>query len=1179
MKSNSFKRLGSGFLAAIMVFGSVPVHANSTYQQPVAISAQAPQAPTNFFGATFSSRLPGEGTGNISIESVEVTVGGEYQIEFRHMFGGRELYRGENGGIFTPSRVASLSDHGRRFTIHTNLTAEQVSDVVTLQYRFGGIELHQWLGSVMFDSANPDDVLVHLASEVLISNDDGSYTLESVVEFRSPAGAADVNGLNIPFEGYRQMMQGANQFAGVVRHLIGTFDFTVEIGGAIVAAMPIEILPYDDFHTWDDIVDWAMALRSEAGSNNTVNRGAGSRYVSVETIGHSGRGRPILQIVVAANENAVNTYLNDTRRRMSSNLADAQALRAEGGANHRLPIYITNIHPDEFAGVDAQLVLIDQLLSQSEVFFHSADEVGVHQPDWPEDWFNPDNFFYIDGGVTRTALSVDELLENFIFIFIPTNNPDGRHYMRRGTFDGFDTNRDAAFQVHEETRALTTQVAKWSPLAQLDLHGHVPALLIEPTTGPHNINNEYDLLLPAMLEGAHAMGQAAIAGGFNTYMIPLVNMSDGWDDAGPMYLPVFLTLFGVKGFTIEYPDISQDSVDISIGMVLSYAYFAMNNFDELFQNKLDIKIRGLSGDDNRAVDAWFTDRRTASREASEAAALASLTAMSNPLATIPTGSDQHIDLGRQPGRDASPTGNFFPEFWVIPMDDALQMNRREALYTAGKFANHGVHIQELVAPVSVNGTTYEAGTIVINMRSAYRSYINSMMAPAANPHMYAVMYAESAIQFPAARGFRADALWVPQETFAPANLRTLDLAAPSGPNVVLPATQLPAENTTYVVVRNNSVDAISLINDLLRDGVSVRMLTETSSAGFATDVVVPRSALTPARLNGRFLDVTALSSTAGLGLQALTAPRLGLVAAEAAADSPENGQRLVALTASPARFPIMQMGFDYSFVRSVSDLNNINVLVVYGGNDEHIAPGVIAEADARGIPIVWIVTHLATNQSTGAFMLENDSALEMLFGGRGLAGGANQTGPSFQGGTFYGSFGTNTILTSHFRNNDTLYLHGARSWDVIPAGTEALFSVATGTPEQIFQGGFVSAATQAEMSGRYFGFTGFTNNDTPATVFGANILVRSHARAYWPMFGSAVFSHLADIDVIGADALVSVRTFAEAAGATVEWDADTATVIVTFAAGTAFITSEHYQLVNDRAMVSERLISTILALN
>jgi len=1088
----------------------------------------------NFFEATFSSGQP---TNNINIERVEVTVGAEEQLGFRHMFGGRQLYRGSDAGytdllgnpvdgIFTPSRNASLSDHNRQFTIRTTLTAAEVGDAATFRdrvnYRFGGINFNQWLGGVQFNSGTAGAVLVHLLEDRLADNGDGTYTLESVIQFRSPGASANATGTNVPFNGYRRLHQVTNQFPRVIRHLIGTFDLTVEEDNTVLASMPIRYMPYDDFHTWEEIEDWAEDLRDEAGTTKTINRGVGSRFVDVEITGHSGRGRPIYQIVVASDAGAVNHYLSNTRRRMTESLDTAASLRAEGSANHRLPIYVTNIHPDEFAGVDSQLVMIEQLLNQTHVQFYSADDVGVNQTAWPEDWWVTAGYFYREGGSTRTVMSVDELLEHFIFIFVPTNNPDGRHYMRRGTFDGFDTNRDAAFQIHEETRALTTQVAKWSPLAQLDLHGHVAELLIEPTTGPHNNNNEYDLLLPSMLEGAHAMGKASIAGGFNRYMIPLQNMSDGWDDAGPMYLPVFLTLFGVKGFTIEFPDVTQDSVDVSIGMVWAYSHFAMNNFDQLFRNKLDIKIRGLSGEDNPAVDVWFTDRRVATRQASEDAARASLTAMSNPLATIPAGSYQHRDLGRVPAREASPTGNFFPEYWVIPMDESLQFNKREALYTAGKFANHGVNIQELTTATTVDGTLYPAGTLVISMRTAYRSYINSMMAPAANPHMYTVMYAESAIQFPAARGFRADALWVDQNSFPADNLRNIDLAAPTGPNVVLPATQIPAGNSTYVSIRNNSVDSIAFINELLRANVPVYMLTQPGHEGFATDVVVPRSALTSQRLESKYLEVSVANEIPDEA-ERLERPRVGLVASHTPADSPLNGQFLAPIIASPADFAIRQMGFDYSFVRSIADLDNINVLVVYGASDVNIANGVILEADARGIPIVWTMGHRLSNTTTGGSnnlpagtgtLNVGDAALTTMFAGRLPVGGATQTGVNFQGGTFYANFGTDTILTSHYSEHDTLYIHGARSWTAVPEDTAPLFNVRDGNVEDIFQGGFVSFAMQEAMLGRYFGFTGYTNDDTPITVFGPNILVRSHARIYWPMFGSAVFSHLAEIDAL-----------------------------------------------------------------
>ena len=99
---------------------------------------------------------------------------------------------------------------------------------------------------------------------------------------------------------------------------------------------------------------------------------------------------------------------------------------------------------------------------------------------------------------------MNEVLNNVIFLFMFTNNPDGRAANTRRNANGFDLNRDNHFQTQPETILVTQEIAKWTPLSFLDMHGYIGSFLIEPTTPPHNPNYEYDLLYNNMIGQARS---------------------------------------------------------------------------------------------------------------------------------------------------------------------------------------------------------------------------------------------------------------------------------------------------------------------------------------------------------------------------------------------------------------------------------------------------------------------------------------------------------------------------------------------------------------------------------------------------------------------------------------------------------------------------------------------------
>lgn len=240
-----------------------------------------------------------------------------------------------------------------------------------------------------------------------------------------------------------------------------------------------------------------------------------------------------------------------------------------------------------------------------------------------------------------------------IFLLDYVENPDGRALNTRQTSTLLDPNRDNSYQTQPETQAVTAQIAKWTPLTFLDMHGFVSGFLIEPCTPPHDPNIEYDLVMPSMLEQANAMGKAGIANTkYDSYHIPYEEYektqqdpnykgtnATGWDDASPAYTAVYAMHQGALGHTIEVPELNEDSLDAFYYAALGATDYVINNKQELFLNQLEIFKRGIQNENtNAAVKDYLINA-------------------------------QNESIGR-PGVDENT--NFFPEYYILPVAKDLQ---------------------------------------------------------------------------------------------------------------------------------------------------------------------------------------------------------------------------------------------------------------------------------------------------------------------------------------------------------------------------------------------------------------------------------------------------------------------------------------------------------------------------
>ncbi|WP_368504960.1 M14 family metallopeptidase [Alkalihalophilus sp. As8PL] len=570
------------------------------------------------------------------------------------------------------------------------------------------------------------------------------------------------------------------------------------------AATTVTLNVYDEFLFYDELkpaIDEVFADVAADGEND--------RYLEYQKVGESVEGRDIHFVILARDEAAVDKYLNET---LPTALEDpAQLLeKLENGTmgDYQIPVWFNNIHPDEVEGVDAQIELLKKFALEDEVTFTNTDESNNESP---------------------VTLHMDDVLDDAIFLYMFTNNPDGRVANTRSNAEGFDLNRDNANQTQVETQQVNELISKWTPLSFVDMHGYVNGFLIEPGTPPHNPNFEYDLLIDNMLEQAHAMGRAGVGSSdLTSYFIAQLEWEDGWDDMTPAYTAMYAMLHGSLGHTVEVPTLSQDSLRAMVGVGLGSTLYVTENKDELYKEQLEIFKRGVNGEDNRAVDEYFVNA-----------------------------------AGESIGRVRNGQESFFPDYYVIPTDDKAQKNILEAHKMAEYLLRNGVKVEETTRQVQVNGTTYPKGTYIVPMNQAKRGLANAVLYSGDNVSDWNAMYDPVVVNFPALRGFDMDE--VREEGLFSG--KTVEVA-----EGVVPTSNIKG-NGPKQIIKNSTNDTVKFVNALLADGKSVEVATESKGNIVKGDYLVETKDVR-AYANQYYIETHPAGKGASVETQSLTQPKV-----------------------------------------------------------------------------------------------------------------------------------------------------------------------------------------------------------------------------------------------------------------------------------------------------------------
>lgn len=634
-------------------------------------------------------------------------------------------------------------------TVDVEVDLGENVDLNQLEFQFGGKGLDEWKKWSGGTNYNGDPFIKVIEAPHYI---EGTTTIKSTLEFGLLFDRDNLSNRTIRTQ-YQQF--------------IGDYELAlIDPVTNTKAATTVKLNVYDEFLFYEQLKPTIDQVFEEAKANN-------DRYLEYQSLGKSVQGRDLHFVILARDKAAVDKYLNETLPTALENPESLQE-KLENGTmgDYQIPIWINNIHPDEVEGVDAQIEILKKFALEEEVSFKTGK----------------------DGEETTVTLDVDNVLDDVIFLYMFTNNPDGRVANTRANANGFDLNRDNHYQTQVETQQVTQVIADWTPLSFIDMHGYVGGFLIEPTTPPHNPNFEYDLLHGKMIEQAHSMGQAGIGNSsYNSYEIPALDYGDGWDDMTPAYTAMYAMLHGSLGHTVEVPALSQNGYNAMEGAGLGAISYVTENKDELYNNQLEVFKRGVNGEDNRAVDEYFVNAD-----------------------------------GESIGRLRGENDNFFPEYYVIPVDEKEQKNSLEAHKMVEYLLRNGIKVEQTTENIKANGVLYPKGTFVVPMNQAKRGLVNAMLYKGDDVSDWGAMYDPIVVNFPALRGFDIDEVRV-ANVFSK-NTTTVESVTLTTGNIV--------GNSPKQVLRNTNNDTIKLVNELLSNGALVEKAIETKAGINKGDFIV-----------------------------------------------------------------------------------------------------------------------------------------------------------------------------------------------------------------------------------------------------------------------------------------------------------------------------------------------------
>ncbi|MGF1664481.1 MAG: M14 family zinc carboxypeptidase [Kineosporiaceae bacterium] len=516
------------------------------------------------------------------------------------------------------------------------------------------------------------------------------------------------------------------------------------------ASIPLGLVPYHEF---------APRLRELQASDR----------ISVEIVGRSVLGRD-LHLVVATSPMSDRDWrewqrLSDLRTEDPA--AALELLDAGGYDDWRTPLFVNNnIHGNEWEGTDSTFQILDELAVSDEE-------------------------------------AIVEILDRHVIAFVVSMNPDGRVAGTRANANGFDMNRDFITQAQPENQVVRDQLIRYEPVTMLDMHGYVGGTLIEPTTGPHGENYEWDLYIRNALPNALAMEERIFAEnqadldryypGTTNVTIPFRDFTDGWDDWPPIFTPMYAMYHGAVGHTIEVPlnprgatltpeqrlDRTRINTNVGRSVIEANLDWATGNRDSLLRDQIELFRRGEAGEPSRPID--------------------------DPLA-LSTGLPVNLETFPQD----------YPDAYVVPVGEG-QRSEAAAARLVDFLLDNDVEVTRARTPVRIAGQRYPAGTYVVDMHQPKRGMANVILDLGRDVTTnFPTMYDISAWSPAALWG--ATVVTVDDADLDTRRLRGIDEAGDTG-------SVPPGRHAAYSLTAD-TVAEVQAVNDLLAGGADVRRLDD-----------------------------------------------------------------------------------------------------------------------------------------------------------------------------------------------------------------------------------------------------------------------------------------------------------------------------------------------------------------
>ncbi len=1032
--------------------------------------------------------------GQLLIKSVEVVTGGQVQAHYNNSASSvnpHKVWKGDDGKYYTSSRTASFTD-ARIFNLEYVVpTGKSINlNDVTLTYDGKTIETRETGGALTRQDVVPgtgDKALVYLLTSPASVITDGKQVITAQVYFNTildPSTATPLSGSNIPYEGYARLMRtassGINRLIGINKWMkakYGAKDPEINLAlnekGSLISSGAVINVPYnvyDDFRTWKQIdqrlADIQGQIRDRSFFKDEANKDSG-RYAKVYPIGQSTSGANTLyHAVLAKSENDVTTYENVTKPKLMTNPASITA-------DDKLVIMFNNVHPNETAGTDSILKLFEDLAKYDTASFYSLNEGATTRVVKSHGYGDALNFTNYSGSkddqVMPTnrkteTLDVNALLDKYIIVFSFTSNPDGRDNMDRVNRYNFDLNRDASLQTQIESQLMTAEIARWEPVSFIEYHGEVAEMLIEPCTPPFEPNFEMDLYenefadksINAELLG-RKIGDAILASTpINSYFMPKTDAKDGWDAGSSVYSPQYAMLLGAVAFTIEIPDSTRMSMDATYTCSLASLKDAVDRAAIYKAFKKEYKRRNIENLDVRSVDKYFVDPYTN-------------TAVGRPRA----------------GRSS-----FFPDYHVIPVDVDNQRNISEAYKTLKQLDRNGVALEQTTTDMVVNGSYLPAGTYVVNMKQANRSYANNMLGDGYDASNFADMYANIFTSMNRLRNFDDIILYDKAGFFNGSTTKVT--------NIGLPAAQTAHITTDKVIIKNDGVDAIRLVNKLLNDGKSVSMMTKNLGSGYKGDFVANKADLSPEMTGGLVLQFSPYDYVDPNAVP-LKQPKISMSETQFSTSGYNTGY-----ARQQSAYALDHMGFvenkNYQY-GGIDAMSGANVVLINSDID-------VSSKVNSGVGVVAV----------------NSGAVNGLFkagrvlNGKGFENVDNLGAPN--SGAFDGmmraDYNNNNLVSASYTasgRENALLSYGANFFTTLPADGSATVLANVVNSEDNFIGGWFRQPERARGKAWAVATTVKNGDKTSViTMFAQNIFDKAYQRYTYNMLANAIFMGAAGVD-------------------------------------------------------------------